>query len=58
MGVGDYKKASMLMNVLQRQLQAHRNKCEYVVKICNVLRVKENEKLREVANTILKLLGK
>ena len=46
------------MDVLERQLLAHTNKCEYLVNICEVLRVEENQNLREVANSILKQLGK
>ena len=46
------------MDVLERQLLAHTNKCEYLVNICEVLRAEENQNLREVANSILKQLGK
>ena len=57
-GVPNLQKASKLMDVLEKQLQASRNKCEYLVNICTVLRVEEDQNLREIANSILKLLGK
>lgn len=57
-GIGNYQKSTILVDVLQRQLLACENKCEYLVNICEVLRVEENQNLREVANSILKQLGK
>ena len=57
-GESDFVKSSKLVNVLQRQLRAHSNPHQYLVKICNVLRSQEHQRLREITNYILKELGK
>ena len=56
-GEDDLKKSSKLVDVLQRQLQSHRNPQQYLVNICHALRNQQNQRLREITTFILQQLG-
>ena len=53
----DYTKASKLMSVLQRQLEAHSDPDQYLVNICNVLINQQQQTLTDIAISILQQLG-
>ena len=55
--VTDYTKASKLMSVLQRQLEAHSDPDQYLVNICNVLINQQQQTLTDIAISILQQLG-
>ena len=57
-GESDLVKCSKLINVLQRQLQAHKDPHQYLVDICLVLRKQQNQKLKEIVTFILQQLSK
>ena len=57
-GESDFVKSSKLVNELGRHFQAQKDPHQYLVKICNVLRSQEHQRLREITNYILKQLGK
>ena len=57
-GESDLVKSSKLINVLQRQLQAHKDPNQYLVDICNVLKNQQDQRLKEIATFILQQLGK
>ena len=52
-GESDLVKSSKLVGVLQRQLKAHNDPHQYLVKICHVLRNQQHQKLREITTFIL-----
>ena len=53
----DYKKASKLVLVLERQLQTHSDPDQYLHDICHVLRNQQHHTLTDIATSILKQLG-
>ena len=53
----DYKKASKLVLVLERQLQTHSDPDQYLHDICHVLRNQQHQTLTDIATSILKQLG-
>ena len=53
----DYKKASKLVLVLERQLQTHSDPDQYLHDICRVLRNQQHQTLIDIATSILKQLG-
>ena len=53
----DYKKASKLVLVLERQLQTHSDPDQYLNDICHVLRNQQHQTLTDIATSILKQLG-
>ena len=53
----DYKKASKLVLVLERQLQTHSDPDQYLHDICHVLRNEQHQTLTDIATSILKQLG-
>ena len=55
MGKTDYIKASELVGVLQSLLEASLDKCQYLIKICNVL--KDLDGTKDLARTMLQQLG-
>ena len=57
-GESDLVKCSKLINMLQRQLQAHKDPHQYLVDICLVLRKQQNQKLKEIVTFILQQLSK
>ena len=57
-GESDLVKSSMLINVLQRQLQAHKDPHQYLVDTCLVLRKQQNQRLKEIVTFILQQLSK
>ena len=50
-------KASELVDVLQRRIEAHGDPYQYLVNICHVLRDQQHQRLNEIATFILKQLG-
>ena len=57
-GESHLMKSSKLINVLQEQLQAHKDPHQYLMNICLVLRTQQHQKLKDIANFILQQLGK
>ena len=57
-GESDSMKSSKLINVLQRQLQAHNDPHQYLVDICLVLRKQQNQRLQKIVTLILQQLSK
>ena len=59
MGTSDYDKSSKLVLQLQQHLQSLDSKAanDYLIKVCQVLRIQCNPKLIELANSMLKSLG-
>ena len=55
MGKTPYVKASELVGVLQSQLSASLDQCQYLIKICNVL--KDLDGTKDLAITMLQELG-
>ena len=55
-GESNLMKSSKLINVLKRQLQAHKDPYQYLVDICLVLR-NCHQRLKEITNFILQKLG-
>ena len=53
----DYKKASKLVLVLERQLQTHSDPDQYLHDICHVLRNQQHHTLTDITTSILKQLG-
>ena len=53
----DYKKASKLVLVLERQLQTHSDPDQCLHDICHVLRNQQHQTLTDIATSILKQLG-
>ena len=53
----DYKKASKLVLVLERQLQTHSDPDQYLHDICDVLRNQQHQTLTDITTSILKQLG-
>ena len=57
-GESDLVKSNKLINVLQRQLQVHKNPHQYLVDTCLVLRKQQNQKLKQIVIFILQQLSK
>ena len=53
----DYKKASKLVLVLERQIQTHSDPDQCLHDICHVLRNQQHQTLTDIATSILKQLG-
>ena len=56
-GESNLMKSSKLINVLQRQLQAHKDPHQYLVDICLVLRKQQNQRLQKIVTFILQQLS-
>ena len=54
-GLDDYTKASRLMTVLQTQLSASLDQCQYLIDVCEVL--KKLDGTKDLARTMLQQLG-
>ena len=48
----NYQKASKVVHELYNQLQAHRKPEQYLTKICNVLLKQDDQRLKDIANSI------
>lgn len=48
----DYNKASKLVQVLYRQLKAHKNSQQYLNEICDVLLQQPDEELKEIGGRL------
>ena len=55
-GVSNYRKASKVVHELYNQLQAHRHPVQLLIKICDVLLKENDQKLKDIANSIKVLL--
>ena len=59
MGLTDYEKASVLVGVLQKQLEASldQRQYQYLIDICQVLKNLQDQTLESIANDMLQQLG-
>ena len=55
-GISNYRKASKVVHELYNQLQAHRHPAQLLTKICDVLLKENDQKLKDIANSIKVLL--
>ena len=56
-GFDDYKKASNLVNVIERQLDSSLNQCMYLYEVCHVLIDMKHQPLTDLAISMLKETG-
>ena len=55
--ITDYAKASVLVGVLQKQLEASLDQRQYLIDICQVLINLQDQTLKSIANDMLEQLG-
>ena len=57
-GLSNYEKASQLVNVIQKQIEASQNPKDIFIDICEVLRNQQYKPLTDIAESMLNQLGK